>query len=79
MSEGISGAGSGVAAGERVERLAGVALGNDLALELGAMATMASGHGLSSLESPAPVNSNLPNLSTPRGALEQMATICLPE
>jgi hypothetical protein len=30
---------------------------------------MASRHGLSSLESPAPVNSGLPDLSTRRGAL----------
>ena len=46
-------------------------LGDDLALELGAMATMASGHGLSSLGNPAPVNSNLPDLSNRRGALQR--------
>ena len=45
-----------VATSESMQGLAGMILGNDLPLELGAMAAMASWHGLSSSESPPPVN-----------------------
>jgi hypothetical protein len=43
--------------------------GDDLALELDAMAAIASRHGFSCLESPAPASSNLPDLSIRRGAV----------
>ena len=37
---------------------------------------MASGHGLPSLESPTPVNSNLTDLPSRRGALHSYANMC---
>ena len=58
-----------MATAERVKRLPGVVLGNDLTLEGGAVAAV-SGYGpSSSSESPAPVNREPPHLSNPRGAL----------
>ena len=57
-----------VAPAEHVRRLAGEILGDDLSLEVDAVSAV-SGHGPSSSESPAPVNSNPPDLSNPRGAL----------
>ena len=58
-----------MASAERMKRLAGVVLGNDLALEVGAVAAV-SGHGPSSSESPPPVNRKPLNLSNLRGALQ---------
>ena len=57
-----------MASAERVQRLPGVVLGNDLTLEVDAVAAV-SGHGPSSSESPPPVNRAPLNLSNPRGAL----------
>ena len=53
-----------MASAERVKRLPGVVLGNDLTLEVDAVAAV-SGHGPSSSESPAPVNREPPHLSNP--------------
>ena len=47
----------------------GMVLGNDLTFEVGAVAAV-SGHGLSSSESPLPVNRKTLELSNPRGALQ---------
>jgi hypothetical protein len=57
-----------MASAERMQRLPGVVLGNDLTLEVGAVAAV-SGHGPSSSENPPPVNREPPYLSSPRGAL----------
>lgn len=57
-----------MASAERVKRFPGVVVGNDLTLEVDAVAAV-SGHELSSSECPAPVNRMLLNLSSPRGAL----------
>ena len=52
-----------------MERLAGAMLGDDPALEPGAMAAGASRHGPSSSSSPPPVNSRPPDTSARKGAL----------
>ena len=57
-----------MASAERVKRLAGMMLGDDLTLEVNAMAAV-SGHEPSSSESPLPVNRKPLDLSNPRGAL----------
>jgi len=62
-------AGQVMASAERVKRLPAMVLGNDLTLEVGAVAAV-SGHGPSSSESPPPVNREPPHLSSPRGALQ---------
>jgi hypothetical protein len=56
-----------MASAERVKRLPGMVLSDDLTLEVGAVAAV-SGHELSSSESPAPVNRTLLYLSSPKGA-----------
>jgi hypothetical protein len=57
-----------MASAERMKRFPGVVFGNDLTLEVGAVAAV-SGHGPSSSESPPPVNRQPLKLSNPRGAL----------
>jgi hypothetical protein len=64
-----------MASAECVQRLPGVALGNDLTLEVDAV-TVVSGHGLSSSESPPPVNRDPPYLFNPRGALHVLSLGC---
>jgi hypothetical protein len=63
-----------MASAERVKRLPGVVFGNDLALEVDAVAAV-SGHGHSSSESPPPVNRKPLNLSNSRGALHAGVTL----
>jgi hypothetical protein len=57
-----------MASAERVQRLPGMVFGDDLALEVDAVAAV-SGHGPSSSESPPPVNRQPLDLSSSRGAL----------
>lgn len=64
-----------MASAERAQRLPGVVLGNDLTLEVDAVAAV-SGHGPSSSESPPPVDReppypSKPYPSNPRGALQR--------
>ena len=58
-----------MASAERVERLSSMILGNDLTLEVDAVASV-YGHEPSSSESPPPVNRMPLDLSNPRGALQ---------
>ena len=57
-----------MASAERVQRLPGVVLGNDLTLEVDAVAAV-SGHPLSPQKARPPVNRDPLNLSNSRGAL----------
>ena len=70
------GGATSVAATQGVQGLAGMILGDHLALEIGAMAAMASRHGLPSTESSLPVNSTR-SICPPGGAHSNFGLILL--
>ena len=64
-----------MASAERVQRLPGVVLGNDLTLEVDAVAAV-SGHPRSPQKARPPVNRDPLNLSNSRGALHPEHRLC---